>query len=99
MTYCAAISIDAGIVFVSDSRTNAGVDNVSTYSKMYNFGVDVVNASLSFFVRQPCHDARHHFPGQTRHQAIHAGQFDDRKPHGRNRVELWQSNNLANIAG
>jgi len=40
MTYCLAISIDAGLVFVSDSRTNAGVDNVSTYSKMYKFGVD-----------------------------------------------------------
>lgn len=40
MTYCVAASIDAGIVFVSDSRTNAGVDNVSTYSKMYKFGVD-----------------------------------------------------------
>jgi len=40
MTYCVAASLDAGIVFVSDSRTNAGVDNVSTYSKMYQFGVD-----------------------------------------------------------
>lgn len=38
MTYCVAISIDAGLVFVSDSRTNAGVDNVSTYSKMHHFG-------------------------------------------------------------
>lgn len=40
MTYCVAISIDAGLVFVSDSRTNAGVDNVSTYSKMHRFGND-----------------------------------------------------------
>lgn len=40
MTYCLAIAIDAGLVFVSDSRTNAGVDNVSTYSKMHKFGVD-----------------------------------------------------------
>jgi len=38
MTYCVAISLDAGLVFVSDSRTNAGVDNVSTYSKMHHFG-------------------------------------------------------------
>lgn len=37
MTYCVAISIKAGLVFVSDSRTNAGVDNVSTYSKMHFF--------------------------------------------------------------
>jgi len=40
MTYCVAISVDAGLCFISDSRTNAGVDNVSTYSKMYNFGID-----------------------------------------------------------
>jgi len=37
MTYCVAISVNAGLVFVSDSRTNAGVDNVSTYSKMHRF--------------------------------------------------------------
>lgn len=40
MTYCVAISVDAGLCFISDSRTNAGVDNVSTYSKMHLFGVD-----------------------------------------------------------
>jgi putative proteasome-type protease len=39
MTYCLAIALKAGVVFVSDSRTNAGVDNVSSYSKMYGFGV------------------------------------------------------------
>ena len=40
MTYCVAISLDAGLCFLSDSRTNAGVDNVSTYSKMQTFGID-----------------------------------------------------------
>ncbi len=40
MTYCVAITVDAGLVFCSDSRTNAGVDQVSTYSKMYRFGMD-----------------------------------------------------------
>jgi len=39
MTYCVAISVNAGICFIADSRTNAGVDNVSTYSKMHIFGV------------------------------------------------------------
>jgi len=39
MTYCLAIKVQAGLVYVSDSRTNAGVDNVSTYSKMYGFGI------------------------------------------------------------
>lgn len=37
MTYCAAISLNDGLIFVSDSRTNAGVDNISTYSKMYKY--------------------------------------------------------------
>jgi putative proteasome-type protease len=39
MTYCVAIKVDAGLIFCSDSRTNAGVDQVSTYSKMYQFGI------------------------------------------------------------
>lgn len=37
MTYCAATLLDAGIVFASDSRTNAGVDNISTFRKMRIF--------------------------------------------------------------
>lgn len=50
MTYCLAIHVDAGLVFCSDSRTNAGVDQVSTYSKMFRFclGVDrhiVINSA------------------------------------------------------
>lgn len=37
MTYCVAVKVNRGIVFASDSRTNAGVDYISTYSKMYTF--------------------------------------------------------------
>ena len=37
MTYCLAVSVDDGLVFASDSRTNAGVDYVATYSKMSRF--------------------------------------------------------------
>ena len=37
MTYCIAVPINAGIVFCSDSRTSAGLDQVSTYSKMFKF--------------------------------------------------------------
>ena len=40
MTYCLAITVDDGLVFASDSRTNAGVDHVATYSKMHCFGID-----------------------------------------------------------
>jgi len=34
MTYCVGIALDEGLVFASDSRTNAGVDHVSTFCKM-----------------------------------------------------------------
>jgi putative proteasome-type protease len=39
MTYCVAIKINEGLVFASDSRTNAGLDNISSYSKMFTFNV------------------------------------------------------------
>ena len=38
MTYCVAIKVNAGMVFCSDSRTNAGVDQVNVYKKMFTFG-------------------------------------------------------------
>lgn len=38
MTYCVAIRVDKGLVCVSDSRTNAGIDRLSTYCKMFTFG-------------------------------------------------------------
>lgn len=34
MTYCIAIKLNAGLVMLSDSRTNAGVDHISTFRKM-----------------------------------------------------------------
>ena len=34
MTYCCAIKTRAGLVFLSDSRTNAGLDQISTFRKM-----------------------------------------------------------------
>ena len=37
MTYCVAMSLDAGMIFASDSRTNAGVDQVGKFSKMRVF--------------------------------------------------------------
>ena len=37
MTYCLALKLDEGLAFCSDSRTNAGPDRVSTYSKMHPF--------------------------------------------------------------
>jgi putative proteasome-type protease len=37
MTYCVAMCLNDGLVFASDSRTNAGTDYVTTYSKMHIF--------------------------------------------------------------
>jgi len=37
MTYCVGFLLESGLVFVSDSRTNAGVDYISSYSKMHVF--------------------------------------------------------------
>jgi putative proteasome-type protease len=37
MTYCVAVMLDTGLIFASDSRTNAGVDNVAKFCKMTVF--------------------------------------------------------------
>lgn len=37
MTYCLAACVNDGLVFVSDSRTNAGIDQLGTFSKMHPF--------------------------------------------------------------
>jgi len=39
MTYCVGLKIDRGLVFMSDTRTNAGVDSISTFRKMYTWEV------------------------------------------------------------
>src|SRR4051812_25322195 len=35
MTYCLALRLDEGLVFLADTRANAGVDNVGTYRKLH----------------------------------------------------------------
>ncbi|RJF99944.1 peptidase [Noviherbaspirillum saxi] len=61
MTYCVAMRLEAGLVFLSDSRTNAGVDQVSTFRKMTVFEnpgdrmlvlMSAGNLSISQSVRQ-----------------------------------------------
>jgi putative proteasome-type protease len=37
MTYCVALKLKDGLVMLSDTRTNAGVDNISTFAKMHVF--------------------------------------------------------------
>ncbi len=61
MTYCVAMRLDAGLVFLSDSRTNAGVDQIGTFRKMSVFEnpgdrtivlMSAGNLSISQSVRQ-----------------------------------------------
>ena len=37
MTYCVGLKLEGGLVFMSDTRTNAGLDNISTYRKMFTW--------------------------------------------------------------
>jgi len=37
MTYCVGLKLKAGLVLLSDTRTNAGLDNISRYRKMFIF--------------------------------------------------------------
>ena len=39
MTYCLGIAVEKGLVFAADSRTNAGVDYISSYQKLFDFSV------------------------------------------------------------
>lgn len=39
MTYCVGLLLNAGMVLLSDTRTNGGLDNISTYRKMFTFEV------------------------------------------------------------
>ncbi|RAK57554.1 peptidase [Phenylobacterium deserti] len=40
MTYCVGLLVKDGLVMLADTRTNAGVDNISTYRKLQIFGND-----------------------------------------------------------
>jgi putative proteasome-type protease len=37
VTYCVGLCLDRGIVFMSDTRTNAGLDNISTFRKLHSW--------------------------------------------------------------
>ncbi len=39
MTYCVGLLLNDGMVMLSDTRTNAGLDNIATYRKMFQFEV------------------------------------------------------------
>lgn len=37
MTYCVGMLLDSGLIMIADTRTNAGVDNISTFRKLHTF--------------------------------------------------------------
>ena len=37
MTYCVGVLVEEGLVMVADTRTNAGLDDISTYRKLHMF--------------------------------------------------------------
>ncbi len=39
MTYCVGMMLDRGLVMMSDTRTNSGVDNISVFRKMFHWSV------------------------------------------------------------
>lgn len=39
MTYCVGLLLSEGLVMLADTRTNAGVDNISTFRKLHFFEV------------------------------------------------------------
>ena len=39
MTYCVAVRVDQGLVMLSDTRTNAGMDNIARFRKSFTYSV------------------------------------------------------------
>ncbi len=67
MTYCVGMLLDTGLVFLSDSRTSAGVDQINSFRKTSVFqrpGDRVMvlqvagNLAITQAVRSPCCKAR-----------------------------------------
>ena len=39
MTYCVGVLVEGGLVMIADTRTNAGLDDISTFRKLHLFNV------------------------------------------------------------
>lgn len=86
MTYCVALLLDSGMLFASDSRTNAGVDHIATFSKMKVYErkddrVMVLLSSGNLAMTQGVTNIL------DRHQHAEAG-----------RDTIWTANNLYDVA-
>ncbi len=69
MTYCCAILVREGLVMIADTRTNAGIDNVSTYRKLHMFNAPgervmmIASAGNLSATQSILHLLREGFPG------------------------------------
>ena len=76
MTYCLGIITRYGFVLGSDSRTNAGVDYISTYQKLFDFSqpgerVILLATSGNLSITQAIINALQHDLGQSDYQNLH----------------------------
>ena len=86
MTYCVAMNLDAGMIFASDSRTNAGVDQIARFSKMRIFARDghrviVTLSSGNLSITQ---------------NALNT--LDQRARSGDNQLHLWNAASMFDVA-
>ena len=86
MTYCVAMSLDAGMIFASDSRTNAGVDQIARFSKMKVFAKDgdrviVTLSSGNLAVTQSA-----------------LNNLDHRTRSGANELSIWNAESMFDVA-
>jgi putative proteasome-type protease len=86
MTYCVAMNLDAGMIFASDSRTNAGVDQIARFSKMRIFARDghrviITLASGNLSITQ---------------NALNT--LDQRARAGDNQLHLWNAPSMFDVA-
>jgi putative proteasome-type protease len=86
MTYCVAMSLDAGMIFASDSRTNAGVDQVGKFSKMRVFARegDRIIVTLS--------------SGNLSMTQSALNILDQRARSGDNQQQLWNATSMFDVA-
>jgi putative proteasome-type protease len=92
MTYCVAVKLNAGLVFLSDSRTNAGLDNISTFRKMivYEQSGDRFMVLLS---------AGNLSISQSVREILQVEQLKDRKdPENAEPITIWNAKSMFDAA-
>lgn len=92
MTYCVAVKLNAGLVFLSDSRTHAGVDNISTFRKMivYEKAGDRFMVLLS---------AGNLSISQSVREILQVEQLKDRKdPENAEPITIWNAKSMFDAA-